>query len=264
MKSTFLAERGVTVFELLFAQILERYFQVVVDLLADVRGDTNTVRWRELLETGGNVDPVPVPVPGHVVAVNNDVADVDADTQADSGAVAAPGFARDHVALEIDRAPYGRGCAREFGQEAVASRFDEAAAVLVDLACATSSRSCRSRANVTVSSRSSMRLKPATSATMIAASLRSVARVTTADSPYPTQTLAKFAIGGLMHSFRRRVPASSRRVPYRVSGILSRSRSPASCECPLYGQAANGRSAVLCRAQSVVLHPNTQYFVQGS
>ena len=100
-----------------------------MDLLADVRGDTDTVWWRERLETGGDIDAIP----GHVAAINDDVSDVDADAKPNPGFDAPVGLERYHAALDADAALQGRGGAGERGQKAVPGRLDQAAAVLFNL-----------------------------------------------------------------------------------------------------------------------------------
>ena len=122
-------DRPLDVLEFLFADVLERYAKFVVDLLADVPGDADAVRWRERLETGGDIDAVP----GHVVAIDDDVAHVDADAEANPGFEAPVGFERYHVALNVDAAFQRRGGAGELGKKAVTRGLDQAAAVLCNL-----------------------------------------------------------------------------------------------------------------------------------
>src|SRR5512143_342390 len=105
------ADRPFDVLELFFSDVLERYTQIVVDLLADVSGDADAVGRRERFETGGDVHAVP----GHVVAIDDDVADIDADAEPKPGFNASLGFQRDHAALNVDAAFQRRGGAGELG-----------------------------------------------------------------------------------------------------------------------------------------------------
>jgi hypothetical protein len=68
-----------------------------------------------------------------VVALVDDVADVDADAQDDPAVVRDADVAQRHAALEVDREPHRVDDARELEQQAVAHRLDDAAVVLGDL-----------------------------------------------------------------------------------------------------------------------------------
>ena len=100
-----------------------------MNLLADGSRDADAIGRRERFEPRGDVDAIP----GNVVAVHDDVADVDADPQANALIGAALGFARDEIALDVERALQRGSCARELGEESVARRLHETAAVRVDL-----------------------------------------------------------------------------------------------------------------------------------
>ena len=76
-KSTNLAR---DVLQLLRAEIGERDAEIVVNLLANGSGDAYAVGRRERFEARGDVDAIP----RNVVAVHDDVADVDADPQGSS------------------------------------------------------------------------------------------------------------------------------------------------------------------------------------
>jgi hypothetical protein len=129
-----------------------------------------TVGRCQRFEARGDVDAIP----RNVVAVHDDVADVDADPQAHAVIAAAFGFALRKIALNVERALQRGRCAREFGEKSIARHLHETAAMRVDLrlrddvAQMLQPREAR-RLVVPIS-----RLKPAMSAIMIAASLRRV------------------------------------------------------------------------------------------
>ena len=81
------------------------------------------------LQARGDVDAVAV----DVGALDDDVAQVDADAQPDTPLVRQLGLARRHGALNLDGAVHRLDDARELGQQAVAHELDDAALALRDL-----------------------------------------------------------------------------------------------------------------------------------
>jgi hypothetical protein len=122
-------DRPFDVLEPSFSDVLERHAQIVVDLLADVSGDADAVGRRERLETGGDVHAVP----GNVAAIDDNVADVNADAEAKPGFDTPVGFECDHVALNVDAAFQRCGGAGELGQKAITRGLDQAATMFYDL-----------------------------------------------------------------------------------------------------------------------------------
>jgi hypothetical protein len=80
-------------------------------------------------EPSRNVDAIAI----NIVAVHDDVAEVDADAERDAMVRWHVHIAVLHRALDLDRALDSSDHAREFDQEAIASCLDDAALVLGDL-----------------------------------------------------------------------------------------------------------------------------------
>ena len=88
----------------------------------------NPSRRRDLLQAGGDVDAVAE----DVVALDDDVADVDADAEGNAPILGYLGGAVSHRRLHLDRAAHSIDHARELQQQAVAGGLDDAAAVAGD------------------------------------------------------------------------------------------------------------------------------------
>ena len=80
------------------------------------------------LEPRGHVDAVAI----EIVAVDDDVAQIDADAKLDMPIFGDAGIALDHAALDLDGAARRVDDAAELDQEAVAHHLEDAAAVLGD------------------------------------------------------------------------------------------------------------------------------------
>ena len=72
---------------------------------------------------GGNIDPVPK----DVVAVDDDIADIDADAEDDALVLGHARIAADHAALDYHRAPDRIDDTGKFDQRAVARGLDDTA-----------------------------------------------------------------------------------------------------------------------------------------
>ena len=83
---------------------------------------------RDLLKPGGDVDAVAE----DVVALDDDVADVDADAEGYAPILGDLGGAVSHRRLHLDRAAHGIDHARELQQQAVARGLDDAPSVAGD------------------------------------------------------------------------------------------------------------------------------------
>ena len=88
----------------------------------------NPSRRRDLLQTGSDVDAVAE----DVVALDDDVADVDADAEGNAPILGYPGGAVSHRRLHLDRAAHGIDHARELQQQAVARGLDDAPSMAGD------------------------------------------------------------------------------------------------------------------------------------
>jgi hypothetical protein len=116
------------VLDFVLAHRLEAEGDFVLDLVVDIARDADPTRRGQLLEARGDVDATAV----DIVALNDDVADVDADPEGDAPVVRHLDLALGDTLLDrggafdrIDHAP-------EFDQRAVAHQLDDAAVVLSD------------------------------------------------------------------------------------------------------------------------------------
>ena len=121
-------QRTVDVLHLVLAAIGEGDVDPPADVLVDGVGDRDPARLGKAFDAGGDVDAVAE----DVVAVDDDVADMNADPVLQEiglgRAVAAPG----HRRLEGDAALHRVHGGGEFNQQAVAGRLDDPAAMLGD------------------------------------------------------------------------------------------------------------------------------------
>src|SRR5262245_55527872 len=88
----------------------------------------NASRCCDLLKPGGDVDPIAE----DVVALDDDVAEVDANAESNAAIFWNVDGLGDHRCLHLDRAAHGIDHARELQQQAVAGGLDDAAAVTGD------------------------------------------------------------------------------------------------------------------------------------
>ena len=97
---------------------------VVVSLLRE----PDAARLGQLLQPRRDVDALAVPV----LALDDDIAEVDADPHVDAAVLAHPVVALGHPALQVDGARHRVDDAAELGQKAVAHQLEDAAVVLLD------------------------------------------------------------------------------------------------------------------------------------
>ena len=121
-------DRVLDVLELLRAAVDEADVrQLAADLVIDLGRDADRARARDRFETGRDVDAVAV----EIVALDDDVADIDADAE-----LQGPGIrlrvARGDGPLALDGAEHRRDRAGELGDDRVARRAEDAAMVLGD------------------------------------------------------------------------------------------------------------------------------------
>ena len=113
---------------LCFAQILEGVGQLVADLVAHHPRDAEAAGIRPGFPAGRDIDAVAE----DVVAVDDDVAEVDPDPEPDPAVLRHAGFAVDHRPLHLGGTADGVDDARELDQHPVASVLYDASAMLLD------------------------------------------------------------------------------------------------------------------------------------
>jgi hypothetical protein len=113
----------------LLSQILEDKGQPVTDVVMDGIGDEHPAGIGQGFDPRSDVDPIAI----NVVGLDDDVAEIDADTQLDAIVRLDAGVPRGHPLLHFDRAAHRIDDAGKFHQHAVAGGLDNAAAVLGDL-----------------------------------------------------------------------------------------------------------------------------------
>ena len=116
------------VLDRLLALIEELQLELVADLVAHHRRAGDAARPRQTLEPRRHVDAVAI----EIVAVDDDVAEIDADAELDVPVLGNPGIALRHAALDFDRAARRIQNAAELDQEAVAHHLEDAPAMLGD------------------------------------------------------------------------------------------------------------------------------------
>jgi hypothetical protein len=117
------------VFDALFAQILESVGQLVADLVSHHPRDADPPWLGERFQARRDIHAVAE----DVVAVDDDVTEVDPDPEPDPAVLGHTGLAIDHRALHLGGAADRVDDAREFRQHPVAGRLDDAAGMLADL-----------------------------------------------------------------------------------------------------------------------------------
>ena len=117
------------VLEQLLAEILKDKGQAVAHLVMDRIGDEHPAGISQGFDPGGDVDAVAI----EVVALDDHVAEIDADAQFDAAVRFDPGVPLGHRLLHFDRAAHRIDDARKFHQQAVPGGLDDAAVVLGDL-----------------------------------------------------------------------------------------------------------------------------------
>jgi hypothetical protein len=123
------AHRAGNVLNALLPEILEAIGELVADLIADDPRDAQAARLRERLQARCNIDPIAE----NIVAIGDDVAEIDADAELNAPLVRHICLAREHPALKLDSAAHRIHDTGELDQHAVAGGLDYAAAVLADL-----------------------------------------------------------------------------------------------------------------------------------
>src|SRR4029077_9587485 len=112
------------VHDALLAHFREGIGKLVADLVTNRAGNANAAGLRQCLQPCSDVDAVTI----DVVAIDNDVAEIDADPKCDAFGLRRLGIAVDHSSLDLDRTADRVDDAREFRQHTVAGGFDNAPA----------------------------------------------------------------------------------------------------------------------------------------
>ena len=122
------ADRPGDVLERELAQVLEAEVELAADLVVHLAGDADTAWLGQAFQPGGDVDPVAV----DVLALDDHVADVDADPEPDALGRGQVQLAPGHALLDRHRAGHRLDDGSELAQGAVARQVDDPAAVLGD------------------------------------------------------------------------------------------------------------------------------------
>ena len=163
------AHRTADVLELLLADIGKLHIELVGDLIADRLAYADTTGQCMFLQPRRDIDPVAE----NVVAVDQYVAEIDADAQKYLAARFDIGIASRQSALNFERTFDRIRSTREFCEHAVAGSLDDAAAILDDGRVDQFEAMGLEAGKRGDSSSSMSRLKPTMSAARTAASLRS-------------------------------------------------------------------------------------------
>jgi hypothetical protein len=117
------------VFDLLLAEIFEDKGQPVAHLIMSRVGDEHPAGIGEGLDPRGDVDAVAI----EIVALDDDVAEIDADAQLDAVVSPDARVPFGHRLLHLDRTAHRINDTGKFDQHAVTGGLDDAAMVLGDL-----------------------------------------------------------------------------------------------------------------------------------
>jgi hypothetical protein len=116
------------ILDLLLAQIVKHKGQPIANVVVDRIGDEHPAGIGQGFDACGDVDAVTV----EVVALDDHIAEIDADAQFDAAVHPNTGVALGHRLLHRDRAAHRIDDAGKFDQQPVAGGLDDAAPVLGD------------------------------------------------------------------------------------------------------------------------------------
>ena len=119
------SDRAVDVLDTYLTAILETSVDPITDALIDNRGDADPTRLGEGFKSGCNVDTIAV----DVVVFDDDIAEIDTDTEQDGWLVRGRIWQRGTGALHRKRAVDGIDHAAELDDGAIADQLDDAAVV---------------------------------------------------------------------------------------------------------------------------------------
>src|SRR5262245_15285681 len=109
----------------LFALVDELDFEFVADLVTHYRRTGNAAGLRQRFEPGRQVDAIAV----EIVAIDDDVADIDADAEFDLAIIRDSRISIMHAGLNLDSTARGVQHAAELDEQAVAHHLEDAAPV---------------------------------------------------------------------------------------------------------------------------------------
>jgi hypothetical protein len=110
----------------MLAQVLKPEIDFVAHLVTHDPADADPARLGQGFQPRRDIDAIAE----DVVVVDDDVAEIDADAKLDAALARDTVIAQRHLALQFDRAAHRIDDAREFDQQPVAGRLDNAAAML--------------------------------------------------------------------------------------------------------------------------------------
>jgi hypothetical protein len=116
------------VLDALFTEVIEGIGEPVADMVADRARDADAAGLRQCLQSRRDVDAVAV----DVVAIGDDIAEVDPDAKRDAFVLGRRSVAVDHRALDLGGTSDCIEDAQEFHQHAVAGGLDDAPVMLPD------------------------------------------------------------------------------------------------------------------------------------
>jgi hypothetical protein len=116
------ANRPSNILDSLLAAVLEGEVEFVAHLVAHDPADANPARLRQGFKPRRDIDAIAENVP----AVNDDVAEVDADAKLDPSPGGHRGVAHGHLALYVNRAAHRVDDAGELDEDPIAGGFDDA------------------------------------------------------------------------------------------------------------------------------------------
>src|SRR4029077_8556588 len=119
------ANRLFNVLELLFAAVFKRYLKAIPNVIAHRLRNCDATRLRHTFKARGHIHAVAV----YVVAIDDDIAEVNADTKLDR----AFRYSCAHRRLNLCGTRDGAHDTGKLSEHAIASEFDDAAAMLGDL-----------------------------------------------------------------------------------------------------------------------------------
>jgi len=152
------------VFDALLPHVFEPIGELVANLVAHHPRDADAPGLGQCLQPGSDIDPVAE----DVVAVDDHVAEIDADPECDALVLGYVGLTVDHCPLHLDSATDRIDDAREVDQHPVAGGLDDPPVVFCDLGVDQLRRWALNRSCVPSSSAPIRREYPATSAARIA------------------------------------------------------------------------------------------------
>src|SRR5262245_26904684 len=105
--------RLIDVFQALWAHLDKKNVDLAAHLVKRIVRHADAARLSQHLQPGSDVDPVTE----YVVAVDNDIAEVDADPEGNAPIIGCPGGTVSHSRLQLDRTAHRIHHARELKQQ---------------------------------------------------------------------------------------------------------------------------------------------------